>query len=92
MNPREKLITLPTLNLGEPKRPHVLQRKRHDFSILDVHRLVRYEIEFVPSTKRLGTERERHLELVTTGLRDVVGGVSKWRVCSVWVPLDEVGD
>lgn len=87
-----ELITLPTLDLGEPKGPHVLQRKRYDFSILDVHRRVRCEIEFVPSTERLGTERERHLEVVATGLRDVVGEVSGWSVCSVWVSLDEVGD
>lgn len=90
----QKLITLPTLNLGEPKRSLVLQRKRHDLSILDVHRLVRDEVEFVPSTERFRTERERHLEVVASRLRDVVvvGGVGGRGVCSVCVPLDEVGD
>ena len=85
---------MPTLDLGEPKRPLALQRERHDIFVLDVHRLVRDEIEFVPSTERFGTERERHLEVVAGRLRDmvVVGGVGGCRVRSMWMPLDEVGD
>ena len=94
--PTRSLITLPTLDLGEPKRPLVLQGQWHHLSILDIHRLVRDEVEFIPSTERFGTERERHLKVVASGLRDVVvvvvGGVNGWCVCSVWVSLDEVGD
>lgn len=90
----QKLITLPTLDLGEPKRPLALQRERHDIFVLDVHRLVRDEIEFVPSTERFGTERERHLEVVASRLGGVVvvGVVGGWCVRRVWLSLDEVGD
>ena len=72
----------------------MLQREWHDVFVLDVHRLVRDEIEFVPSTERFETERERHLEMVAGRLRDVVvmGGVGGCRVRGVWMPLDEVGD
>ena len=71
-------ITLPALDLGEPKRPFVLQRERHDLPVLDVDRFVRDEVEFVPSTERFGAEHERHLEVVPRRWRDVavVGGVS----------------
>lgn len=89
-------ITLPAVDLGEPERSFMFQRERYDLAILDVHRLVRDEVEFIPSTERFGTERERHLKVVASGLRDVVvvvvGGVNGWCVCSVWVSLDEVGD
>lgn len=71
----------------------MFERERHDLFILNVHRRVRDEIEFVPSTKRLGTERERHLEVVASGLRDIIVVVVRGvRRLSVWVPLDEVGD
>lgn len=63
----------------------MLQRERYDLAILNVHRLVRGEVELVPPTKRFGTERERHLEVIASGLR---GGR---RVYSMW-SLDEVGD
>ena len=89
--PTRSLITLPTLDLGEPKRPLVLQGQWHHLSILDVHRLVRDEVELVPPTERFGTEGERHLKVVSCRLRDVVlvRGVSGDRM---WVSLDEVGD
>ena len=72
----------------------MLQRERYNLFVLDVHRLVRDEIEFVPATERFGTERERHLEVVASRLRDVVvmGGVGGWRVRRVRMPLDKVGD
>ena len=89
--PTRSLITLPTLDLGEPKRPLVLQGQWHHLSILDIHRLVRDEVELVPPTERFGTEGERHLKVVPCRLRDVVlvRGVSGDRM---WVSLDEVGD
>ena len=84
-------ITLPAVDLGEPERSFMFQRERYDLAILDVHRLVRVEVELVPPTERFGTEGERHLKVVSCRLRDVVlvRGVSGDRM---WVSLDEVGD
>jgi len=90
-----QLVTLPTPDLGEPKRPLMLQREGYDLPILDVHRLVRNKVESVPPTERFGAECERHLKVVPHRLGNVVM-VGRMRgrrgVRRVWVLLDEVTD